>query len=91
MSPPEEVADGIWRWTARHPTWHPGDFGAEVASFALRGDDAVVYESRLVPTLEPLLDLGCERVLVTHGPPVLADGAAALREALAAGPWYHRG
>lgn len=49
------------------------------------------YEQRLVPTLEPLLELNCERVLVTHGPPVLASGRDALREALAAGPFYHRG
>jgi hypothetical protein len=218
VSAPEEVAGGIWRWTARHPTWHPGDFGAEVASFALRRENAVVlvdpllapgeeaaldalldgrpptvvitipyharsaaamvarhggevlghpgvakrlpagtpfravapgdplphgmtvhaigsprrseqpvalpwagalafgdaivgvdgrlrvwiqqpvdearlrwYENRLVPTLEPLLALGCERVLVTHGAPVVSGGTAALRDALAAGPWYHRG
>lgn len=43
------------------------------------------------PTLEPLLDLPLERVLVTHGAPVLEDGAAALRSALAAAPWYRRG
>ncbi len=48
------------------------------------------YAERLRPTLEPLLDLDVDRVLVTHGIPVLADGRAALREALDAGPWYHR-
>ena len=31
-----KLADGLWYWTARHPEWHPGEFGAEVASFALR-------------------------------------------------------
>lgn len=215
----ERVADGIWRWTARHPEWHPRtSFGAEVASYAIRdgdgtllvdplvpadgafpaaldavvagpvrivitipyhvrsaeplrdrygatihghpalakrlGDttgfhaitagvpldggllpvaigrprryetplfvperralifgDAVVeaggalrvwmqreitpqrlawYAERLRPTLEPLLELDVERVLVTHGAPVLAGGRAALRAALDAGPWYHR-
>jgi hypothetical protein len=218
VSAPEEVAAGIWRWTARHPSWHPGAFGTEVASFAVDAGEGVVlvdpllapgeeaaldglldgraptvvitipyharsaaavvarhggqvlghpgvakrlaagtpfravapgdalphgmtahaigsprrseqpvalpwvralalgdaivgvegglrvwlqepvtdarlgwYEDRLVPTLEPLLALGCERVLVTHGAPVLSGGTAALREALAAGPWYHRG
>jgi hypothetical protein len=48
------------------------------------------YRERLVPTLEPLLELDVERVLTTHGPPVLQGGREALREALAAPPWYHR-
>jgi hypothetical protein len=37
-----------------------------------------------------LLDLDVNRVLVTHGVPILTEGRAALREALDAGPWYHR-
>jgi len=45
------------------------------------------YRDRLVPSLEPLTALDVERVLVTHGPPVLAGGAAALAGALAAEPW----
>jgi hypothetical protein len=221
---PARLADGLWRWTARHPDWHPGEFGQRVASFALAdgpatilidpllpeeeepvwtlldglvgerlailttipyhvrdservwrryrgaadvdiwghraaakrlGDaagfrelspdgtgplgvrafaigrprrhemplflpshravafgDAVVwadgglrlwaqervdearslwYRERFVPTLSPLLELGVERVLVTHGEPVLHDGTQALAAALAAEPWYHRG
>jgi hypothetical protein len=216
---PESLGDGLWRWTARHPEWHPrGEFGAEVASWVLREDgatvlidpllpedgglaadldgivagavtivvtipyhvrsagelarrydgvvhghrdvarrlepgvrfsaiepgqpfahgmtghrigspprkelpvhvpgaralafgDAVVgvegglrvwvqrpmderrerwYRERLIPTLEPLLDVEGDRVLTTHGPPVLHNGGAALREAFAAPPWYHR-
>jgi glyoxylase-like metal-dependent hydrolase (beta-lactamase superfamily II) len=220
---PEQLADGLWLWTARHPEWHPGEFGSEVASFALtangetvlvdpllppepdpvldliesrlgerltilitipyhvrssaeirqrfRGQvettiwghkacrkrlsedagfrafepggelpagasayrigkprryetplllpshkalvfgDAVVevegelrvwsservdagvarfYRERFNPTLEPLLELDVERVLVTHGEPVLGDGRKRLEEALAADPWYHR-
>jgi hypothetical protein len=31
-----EIAPGIFRWTARHPEWHPGAWGAEVASYAVR-------------------------------------------------------
>jgi glyoxylase-like metal-dependent hydrolase (beta-lactamase superfamily II) len=219
---PEELAPGLWRWTARHPEWHPGRFGAAVASFALvaetdlllidpllagdatpvldvldrlarghavhvlvtigyhvrsgeelrarydgriwgppncasrlaeparlevlepqaegpggavafrigkpvRGErplwlpshravafgDALVttpagdlrvwvqepvderrrrfYRDRFAPTLAPLLDLPVERVLVTHGAPILTDGAAALRRALEEPPWWHRG
>jgi hypothetical protein len=218
-----ELAPALWRWTARHPEWHPGDFGAEVACFALRaGDDLLLvdpllpadadgpvleqldaladpatthvlitigyhvrsaealcerygarvfgpkacarrlgdasrltvlepgdegpagvaafaigrpkrgerplwlpshravafgdalvgtpdgelrlweqepvddrrarwYRETFAPTLAPLLELGVQRVLVTHGAPVLEDGARALRDAVEAPPWYHRG
>jgi hypothetical protein len=214
---PEPIDTGIWRWTARHPEWHPGEFGAEVASFALaaggvtllvdpllpgglrdaetidaldalvEGDVAILvsvpYHTRsaepladrygatihghaavrkrlasterftpvepgieglpsgatfhaigkprrhempiwlpahralvfgdtivehggklhvwddrpdfvrekLAPTLVPLVDLGAERVLVTHGEPILSDGAAELRRALRRKPFWHRG
>ena len=220
----EKLTEGLWRWTARHPEWHPGEFGAEVACFAAqagdttllvdpllppdpspvlavideslgkrlailitvpyhvrsaeelwrryRGDaettihghpacakrlddrsafreiepgtplptgvtahtigrprrhemplhlpshDALVFgdavaetEGRLVvwtsekvdakverfyaqrfnPTLKPLLELDFDNVLVTHGQPVLGGGQSALRRALDAKPWYHRG
>ena len=220
---PQPLADGLWRWTARHPEWHPGEFGSEVASFAVQarddillidpllprepepvlelidellgsrvailisipyhvrsaeelwrryrdrsdcaiwghaacakrlsdrsgfreielgvplpagvsahpigrprrqemplyvpshralvfGDAVVVvdrelrvwsfdkvdarragwYRDRFNPTLEPLLELDIERVLVTHGEPVLTDGHTKLRAALAARPWYRR-
>jgi hypothetical protein len=220
MSELEQLADGLWRWTARHPEWHPGEFGAEVASYALRdggdtilidpllpdGDvsvldglvtgtlrvlitipyhvrsaeliwrhyaadhettiwghpaaanrlsdrsafrpivtgeplaggvaghaigsprrfetplhlprqralafgDAIVavdgelrvwleapltarrvdwYRQRFLPTLQPLLALDFDRVLVTHGPPVLSDGRRALGTALARPPWHRR-
>ena len=49
------------------------------------------YRDRLVPSLEPLLELDFDRVLVTHGAPVLRGGREALRAALEAPPWYHRG
>ena len=212
----QKLADGLWRWTARHAEWHPGEWGSQVASFALDAgdvtllidplvpDDAVQeqldarvrdrvailitipyhtrsaeslserygatihghpavakrldkarlepiegelpggarafpigkprryetpihlpshkalafgdalvttpegdlrlwhvdrvdakrthwYRERFVPTLQPLRKLGLERILVTHGEPVLRDGSAALRAALEAPPWYHRG
>ena len=41
---------------------------------------------RLHPTLAPLLELDLEHVLVTHGPPVIGGGRAALAKALAAEP-----
>jgi glyoxylase-like metal-dependent hydrolase (beta-lactamase superfamily II) len=37
---------------------------------------------RFLRSLHRLLDLPIERVLVAHGPPVLADGASAIRKAL---------
>jgi hypothetical protein len=219
----EAIADGIWRWTARHPEWHPRTaFGSEVASYVLRdGDDTLVidpiapggdvealldrlerivtghvrilitipyhvrdaepvwqhyrdrkatisghpavarrladdrgflaisaggairsgilpvpignprryemplfvpehrallfgdavveadgaarvwiqrsitperlawYRRRLRPSFDPLLDVDCDRLLVTHGQPVLTGGRQALRQALDEGPWYH--
>jgi hypothetical protein len=220
---PTRIARDLWRWTARHPEWHPGDFGAEVACFAVRsGEDTLLidpllppepdrvlglvegilgerlsilitlpyhvrspeylrerfrkhadttiwghpacakrlestadfepidpgvplpagvsayaigrprrfetpllipshkalvfgdavaeqggrlrvwatervddkverfYRERFNPTLRPLLELDFDRVLVTHGRPVMADGKKALRSALRSKPWYHR-
>ena len=45
------------------------------------------YEQRFLPTLEVLTRLDVERVLVTHGEPVLHDGARALAASLARPPW----
>jgi glyoxylase-like metal-dependent hydrolase (beta-lactamase superfamily II) len=45
------------------------------------------YRERFLPSLRPLLDLDVERVLVTHGPPVLEGGRRKLADALEAGPW----
>jgi hypothetical protein len=45
------------------------------------------YEERFLPTLEPLTRLDVERVLVTHGEPVLRDGARALAASVARPPW----
>jgi broad specificity phosphatase PhoE len=48
------------------------------------------YRDRFVPTLEPLLALETESVLVTHGTAIAGGGREALREALAADPWHYR-
>ena len=48
------------------------------------------YRERFNPTLEPLLELDFDRVLVTHGEPVLEGGRGQLERALRAEPWYHR-
>jgi hypothetical protein len=49
------------------------------------------YQERFIPSLQPLLDLDVERVLVTHGPPILKGGRQKLEEALEAGPWTMTG
>jgi hypothetical protein len=55
---PDKLANDLWRWTARHPEWHPGEFGREVASFALRtGDDAILIDPLLSPEPDPVLEL----------------------------------
>jgi hypothetical protein len=48
------------------------------------------WHGRYLPTLERLADLEVEHVLVTHGQPVLGDGAAALRRALERDPWQRQ-
>jgi len=45
------------------------------------------YEQRFLPTLAALTGLDVERVLVTHGEPVLRDGARAPAASLARPPW----
>jgi hypothetical protein len=44
-----ELTPGIWRWTARHPEWHPGEFGAEVASYAAQAGDTTLLIDPLLP------------------------------------------
>ncbi len=45
------------------------------------------YEQRFLPTLRALTELDVERVLVTHGEPVVRDGVRALAASLARQPW----
>jgi hypothetical protein len=51
----QDLGGGIWRWTARHPEWHPGRFGAEVASYAL-------VEPRRTVLVDPLVPAGDEEL-----------------------------
>jgi hypothetical protein len=81
VSAARELAPGLHHWTARHPAWHPGAFGAEVGSFALvAGDDLLL--------LDPLIADGDEdgdRVLATLD--ALAERAAATHVLITIG--YH--
>jgi hypothetical protein len=55
---PQPLAPDLWRWTARHPEWHPGEFGREVACFALRaGEEALLIDPLLPPEPEAVLGL----------------------------------
>ena len=52
----QKLTEGLWRWTARHPEWHPGEFGAEVACFAASaGDTTLLIDPLLPPDPEPVL------------------------------------
>jgi glyoxylase-like metal-dependent hydrolase (beta-lactamase superfamily II) len=55
---PKRLVPGLWRWTARHPEWHPGQFGAEVACFAVSAEDQLVLiDPLLAPEPAPVYEL----------------------------------
>ena len=55
---PKRLVPGLWRWTARHPEWHPGEFGAEVACFAAQaGEDTLLIDPLLPDDPEPVHEL----------------------------------
>ncbi len=75
-------------WLPEHRTLVPGDvvIGAEDGGIRLCPPSWLPTGTTLGDvreTLRPLLDLDVERVLPSHGEPVLAGGAEALRAALA--------
>ena len=45
----QKLRERLWRWTARHPEWHPGEFGAEVACFAAQAGDTTLLIDPLLP------------------------------------------
>jgi hypothetical protein len=56
----EEIAPGLWRWTAAHPGWRPGaaagsagDWDRDVGSVACRLADATVFIDALLPEDRP--------------------------------------
>ena len=76
MAAPAELAPGLWRWATRHPEWHPGRFGSEVASFALEAEDELLLIDPLLPAdgdeavsglLERLAGGRAVHVLITIG------------------------
>lgn len=75
-------------WLPEHRTLVPGDriLGAPGGGLMLCPESWLywvrVNRAQLRTLLEPLLDLPIERVLVSHGDPVLSGGAEALRRCL---------
>jgi hypothetical protein len=68
-----KLTEGLWRWTARHPEWHPGEFGAEVACFAADAGDRTLFlidpllpkpEDRAGEVLAAIDDLVADRVAI---------------------------
>jgi hypothetical protein len=54
----QRLREGLWRWTARHPEWHPGEFGAEVACFAAQaGDTTLLIDPLLPPDPAPVIEV----------------------------------
>jgi hypothetical protein len=46
----QELAPGLWRWTATHPEWEPGQgWEPAVACFYVEADDATLLVDPLVP------------------------------------------
>jgi hypothetical protein len=46
----ERIADGLWRWTALHPDWQPGEeWDEEVSSYAIEAEGDLVLVDPLVP------------------------------------------
>jgi hypothetical protein len=84
LHPIEEIATGIHRFTARHPEWHPGNFGAEVACFAVREPgrtlliDPLVVDDAGWQALDRVVE-GDVEVLITIPYHVRSAAAAARR------------
>ena len=74
--------DAVAEYDGRLRVWADGKIDAKAKRF---------YKERFNPTLEPLLDLDFDAVLVTHGAPVMTNGKEALRKALRAEPWSRHG
>jgi hypothetical protein len=77
-----EIAAGLWRWTARHPEWHPGQWGAEVACFAVDAGDALLLIDPLVPdrSLGLLDDIATKPVAILITIPYHTRSAEPLRK-----------
>ena len=52
-----QLADGLWYWTARHPEWHPGEFGAQVGCYlAHDGGRTIIVDPLATEDLDAYID-----------------------------------
>ena len=75
-----QLTDGLWRWTARHPEWHPGQWGAEVACFAVDAGDVMLLIDPLVDEPDRLDEIVDKAVAILITIPYHARSAEALRK-----------
>jgi hypothetical protein len=73
-----ELRPGLYRWEARHPDadpspdpGSPADWGPDVGSVASAADDALLFVDPLVPENRPDLREALDRLVESHGRPVL--------------------
>ena len=53
----KRLADGLWYWTARHPEWHPGEFGAQVGCYvAHEGGRTIIVDPLATEDLDAYID-----------------------------------
>lgn len=79
----QRIADGLWRWTAPHPEWKPGDdWDREVGCVYVETPEAVVLIDPLVPDDDPITFWGAlDRDVSRLGRPVVV---------LLTCPWHER-
>jgi len=52
-----QLADGLYHWTARHPEWHPGEFGAKVGCYLAHEDGrTLIIDPLLTEDLDDYID-----------------------------------
>jgi hypothetical protein len=89
----EQLAPGIHRFTMRHPEWHPGEWGAQVASFAVTDNGRTFLVDPLVARDDGWSELddvvtGDVAVLITI--PYHVRSAEACARRYGATIWGHR-
>ena len=53
----KQLAEGLWYWTARHPEWHPGEFGAQVGCYvAHEGGRTILIDPLATEDLDAYID-----------------------------------
>jgi hypothetical protein len=87
VSPLDEVAPGLWRFTATR-----NGLPRTMTAYALRdGEDTILVDPLVAGETEPLLaaldEIVRGRVRATHGDPVLQNGARELAASLTRPPW----